>query len=180
MNIKFTRLKKTAFLLLLANFSLPNTVYAQNDAQTPLQPLYQCASQKDDALRLKCYDDVVAGIKVKEEKSEIVAIDAPKMQQLKKEAFGFSMPSFSKLKIVKENDKGDEADKVVMTVTKYDDGSKPKVYFENGQIWQVIDSETIDYFKPLPTNGTIQRASFGSYILSLQGSKKGYRVKRVE
>jgi hypothetical protein len=180
MNIKFTRFKKTAFLLISVSFSLPNIVYAQNDAQTPLEPLYQCASHKDDSQRLKCYDEIVASVKIKEEKAELVTIDAPKMQQLKKEAFGFSMPSFGKMKIIKENDAKDEAEKVALVATKFDDGSNPKIYFENGQIWQVIDGESIVYFKKMPANAVIQRASFGSFILSLNGSNKGYRVKRVE
>lgn len=155
---------------------------AENSVKSPLSPLYECAKIKIDSERLQCFDKVVANIAIKEEKNEVFAIDAPKLKEIRKEAFGFKLPSLPKLempKIGKEEKEVEE--KQIMIANRLGRfGGKYAIYMENGQIWQFIDSDEPNLPKDPPLNVSIRTATMGSYILSFEGRNKGYRVRRVE
>ncbi len=76
-------------------------------------------------------------------------------------------------------------DAVTLTLKKTEKGPYKKTifYFENGQIWKQTESRNIYIPKPRhsQTNtATIKKAAFGSYLLSIDGTKQSVRVKRVQ
>lgn len=70
---------------------------ADEAAQSPLSGVYACADLTDDAARLACYDKEVAGLKAAETQGEMVAVDQQQIQTIKRQAFGFSLPSLPRL-----------------------------------------------------------------------------------
>ena len=167
-------------------WAFPNVAFGQKatDESSPLNPLYICAKLVDNAARLKCYDDAVGKIAQSEEKSEIVAIDAVKMKTLKKEAFGFNLPSIPKIlmpKLAQSKERAQEEDQQTLVALRL--GRKAglsTIHMENGQVWQFLEESEIDLYSKAPWKVTIHAAALGSYILTFEGYRKGYRVKRVE
>lgn len=80
--------------------------------RSPLDGLYDCAKIESNEDRLACFDSVAASLQIKEEKKEIVALDAESAKTIKKEAFGFNLPSLPKLGLAKIG-----ADKDIESIT---------------------------------------------------------------
>lgn len=173
-------------IIIFSGFSLfyaPTYSLAQNAnaEKSPLSPLYECAKITDNNKRLECYDNNVALISQSEAKNEIIALDTPKMNKIKSEAFGFKMPSLPKILAHKIEKPNSVKESQTLNVTHIGrNGGKPAIFTDNGQIWQISDEEEISTSGNPPWEVNIESASFGSYLMSIKGSKKGYRVKRVE
>lgn len=151
---------------------------------SPLADIYACKTKADPAARLACYDAAVGVLETKEANQEIVTIDAAATETLRREAFGFSLPSLPKLGLPKLG--GDKADgpKVqdypVRSVSRGRDGVI--ITMENGQIWRGVNGR-LNYIPKGDLTATIKSASMGSYRLSLsngQETVRGLGVRRVE
>lgn len=165
---------------------MATSAYAQTKeaGQSPLAVLYECAALTDDAARLACYDSKVANLQVKEERKEIVAIDADAARTIKREAFGFSLPSLPKLGLPSIGGSDDSGPDVltfpVDSVRKQ--GRDYVFYMENGQVWRQSGGR-LNYIPKGDLTATIKSGAIGSYMLSLSNGKervRGMRVKRVE
>lgn len=178
---------KTGFLastIIIAAVSLSTAVQAKDSAkiQSPLTVLYDCAAMTDDMARLACYDSKVAGIRIAEDNKELVAIDKQSAQNLKKEAFGFNLPSLPKLGLpsLGMNDDEDALTLPVKSLRKV--GRDYVMILENGQVWRQT-SGNFNYIPKGDLVATIKPAALGSYKLSISsGSQKvrGMKIRRVE
>lgn len=72
---------------------------AQEGEKSPLSAMFACASVKDDAKRLACYDTEAARLKQASDTGDVVTVNQEQIQNLQKEAFGFSLPSLPKLRV---------------------------------------------------------------------------------
>ncbi|MEN9856631.1 MAG: hypothetical protein RLZZ157_1757, partial [Pseudomonadota bacterium] len=59
-------------------------------------------------------------------------------------------------------------------------GARVALYLDNGNVWQLVESEELNAPSKPPFNVRIRTASLGSFILSVEGRNKGYRVRRVQ
>ncbi len=183
MNKLYKFRKKIMISAIGAALILPINLKAQetNSEKSPLKPLYECAKISDNNKRLECYDNKVALIAQSEAKNEIIALDTPKMDKIKSEAFGFKMPSLPKILSLKIEKPGNIKESQTLIVTKIGrNGGRAAIFTENGQIWQFTEDEEIFTPGKAPWTVNIESASLGSFLMSFNGSKKGYRVKRVE
>lgn len=149
--------------------------------ESPLASIYACATIDNDAARLACFDDKVPELKVKEEKKEFVAIDAEAAKTIKREAFGFSIPSLPKLAFpdLLDSDRED-AEFEVSNITTSTNGLVFRM--KNGQVWEQI-SGGYGYVPKGDLIATIKPKALGSYSLNVTNGKrtlKSIRVKRVE
>ncbi|MCF6220088.1 MAG: hypothetical protein L3J65_03160 [Robiginitomaculum sp.] len=153
---------------------------------SPLSTLYGCASITEPTQRLACYDAKVAKLRTAEEKQEIVAIDAKAARKIKREAFGFNLPSLSKIGLPKislpggKSDKADALTAEVKSVRK--SGRVLLITLKNGQIWKQVGGR-LNYVPKGDLTATIKPKSVGSFMLSLNNGKttvRGLRVRRVE
>ncbi len=173
-----------ALLITLLTLSFSGLAAAQTvPANSPLAKLYECAEITEDAARLTCFDSNVASLQVKEEKKEIVAIDAEAAKTIKREAFGFSLPSLPKLGLPSfgGGDDGPEALNLkVKSVKKV--GRTYEFRMENGQVWRQA-SGRFNYIPKGDLVATIKSASAGSFLMSLSNGKervRGMGVRRTE
>lgn len=179
---------KPHFYLVAALCMTSTNIFAQDKLSegkeaSPLSPLYSCSKIKNDSERLKCYDEAVGIIEKKEENKEVVAIDAPKLEEIRKQSFGFKMPALPKLSFPKIGKNGEQVieEKQAMIASRVGRfGGSYAIIMENGQIWQLVEGDEPLLPKKPPVNVIIRSASMGSYILSFEGFNKGYRVRRVE
>ncbi len=173
-------------IILFTGFSIffaPAYAMAQNAnaEKSPLSPLYECSKIADNNKRLECYDNNVAMIAQSEAKNEIIALDTPKMDKIKSEAFGFKMPSLPKILSHKMEKPSVIKESQTLIVTRIGrNAGKPAIFTDKGQIWQITEEEDLSPSGNAPWEVNIESASLGSYLMNFKGSKKGYRVKRVE
>lgn len=148
---------------------------------SPLSEIYACAVITDNTQRLACFDDKVPQLKVKEEKKEFVTIDAQSAKTIKREAFGFSIPSLPKLAF--PDLKKDKREKVEFEVASVSKGANGLIFrMKNGQVWHQ-SSGSYGYIPKGDLVATIKPKSLGSFSLSATNGKrtlKGIKVKRVK
>ena len=158
----------------------------QNDPNySPLSTLYDCTAIEEPEERLACFDTSVANLRTAEQKKEIVAIDAKAARKIKREAFGFNLPSLSKIglpKISLPGSKGKAEVLVVDVKSIRTSGRVLEITLENGQIWKEVGGR-LNYIPKGDLTATIKPKSVGSYLLSLNNGKttvRGLRVRRLE
>ncbi len=148
------------------------------NADSPLSFLYECAEISDVEQRLKCYDTKVGRLRIAEQNKEIVAVDVKVAQKIKKEAFGFHMPSLGKLGLPKlGSDKNIDA--VTLKVKSIRTAAfKHIITLENGQVWKEVGPHQ----KRLPKGdltAIIKSKTLGSFMLSLNNGKYTSGAMRV-
>jgi hypothetical protein len=167
---------------------------------SPLDPLYACTRITDAAERLACFDGAVAQLRAREQSRDVVAVDRAAVEQVRRESFGFNLPSLPNLFARREPAAGAAAagaagdgaraapaepeefeERQVMQVTSLRmAGDRQVLVMANGQTWQFAEPGTLTPARRAPFNVLIRRAALGSYILSVEGSNRGHRVRRVE
>jgi hypothetical protein len=186
--------KFNAGLLVLGIASSGSSGFAQPPkSESPLAPIYACTEKVDNSERLACFDAAVSGIQAKEAKSEIVTFDQQRVQKVRREAFGFSLPSlprlgfpaFSTTDLKDGSGKSSASDESeieeqVFVVSAYRQvGGSIILTLENGQVWQLSEADTFNAPNKTPFNVKIRTAALGSFILTVEGRNKGYRVRRL-
>jgi hypothetical protein len=167
-----------------------------NAVASPLEPIYACADKTNPTERLACFDAAVATIRAKEAKSEIVTFDKQRVEKVRREAFGFSLPSLPKLGFPAfgGGPKADSKDQSVAAVAVEEDieeqsftvvstresAGRVVITLENGQVWRLTEAGELNAAKRPPYKVSIRTAAMGSFILTVEGRNKGYRVRRVE
>lgn len=148
---------------------------AGNRAQI-LERLSDCRGLADAAGRLACYDSAAASLEAAAASGAVVVLDRAQVETVRRQAFGFTLPSLASLN---GDDKGDGVDAVALKIEGARRGGDGKWVFrlEGGQVWRQIDTNEL-MRDPKPGGAvTIRRAALGSYKLSLGGAS-AIRVHR--
>lgn len=192
--IRFITLGFANIILGLASlflFAAPAFAADKQDGNnySPLSTLYVCADIEDPEQRLACFDTSVANLRTAEQKNEVVAIDAKAARKIKREAFGFNLPSLSKIGLPKLSlpggkNKGKGKDEALVADVKSirTKGRVLMITLENGQVWKEVGGY-LNYIPKGDLKATIKPKSVGSFMLSLNNGKttvRGLRVRRVE
>ena len=137
--------------------------------------ILRCRAIKESAARLACYDALAVPATAGKaapapSQATPAAQPAPRAAQAP-EQFGLE---HRKPEVV--------VDAIESTIPGSFDGWGPKANFRlaNGQVWQVIDDSTAFYNHLRDPKVTVRRASFGSYLLDIDGVPNTPRVRRVE
>ncbi|MCZ8281974.1 MAG: hypothetical protein O9286_06990 [Aquidulcibacter sp.] len=167
-----------------------------NAAVSPLEPIYACANKTDPTERLACFDAAVATIRAKEAKSEIVTFDKQRVEKVRREAFGFSLPSLPKLgfpafggapkaegkdqSVAAAAVETDIEEQSFTVASTRESAGRVVLTLENGQVWRLTEAGELNAPSRPPYKVKIRTAAMGSFILTVEGRNKGYRVRRVE
>ena len=133
--------------------------------------------------RLACYDEAVGRLKAAEEAGELTTISKAEVEEVQRDAFGFSLPSLPKLAMPKFG--SSEKAELNSMVSGVSNISKPRVggiivTLENGQVWTQIDSTRVSYSKRKGVKeAEVKTASFGSFMMKLDGGT-AFRVRRLK
>ncbi len=174
----------------LAFIAFAGPVAAQ-EQPTPdaLDRVYACRSITDEAQRLSCYDAAVGNLRAAQDSGNLVAVDREHAQEVDREAFGFQLPSLSRL----FGSNGDTAngnpntpqfervDDIQMTIAGVTHRRNlPSTFrMSNGQVWVQIDDEVARNVREGGTV-TIERASMGSYLMRVEAGGPAIRVRRSQ
>lgn len=135
-----------------------------------LKALTDCRGVADGAQRLACFDAAAAGLEAAESKGDIVVVDREQARQVRRQAFGFTLPSLAILDREGGGDAGD--DEITLKVLAASRGGDGKwvLRLEGDQTWRQIDTTEVARYPKAGGTVTIKRAMMGSYKLSTGGA----------
>lgn len=133
-----------------------------------VQAVIDCRRLADAAQRVACYDNTIDALGQALAQGQVVAVDHAQVQAVRRQAFGFTLPS---LGLFDRGARPEEINEVALTVrsaARNGDG-KWIVELEGGQVWRQID--TGDFTRdPRPgAKATIKKAMLGSYMMMIGG-----------
>lgn len=143
-----------------------------------LQELVDCRKVTDDSARLACYDKAAASLDQAEAKGDIVVVDREQARKVRRQAFGFSMPSIS---LFEKGETQEELENVtgVVDVARINGAGKWVIQLKDGGIWAQVDAKEL-HKSPKPGSMVkIRKASLGSFMMTVDNGG-GFRVHRVE
>ncbi len=136
-----------------------------------LDALAACRKEADSALRLACYDKAAGALDEAEAKGQIVVLDKEQVKTVRRQAFGFDVPSFSFFSPKGRAGPDEAVDKVVYTV-EFAGGAEGHAVFRttDGVTWVQTDDEL-----PRPAHKgselRVRRAALGSYFCNVDGQR---------
>ena len=143
-----------------------------------VQKLMDCRKLTDNAARLACYDQSTAALDQAEAKGDVVIVDREQAKQVRKQAFGFAIPSIS---IFSKGEAREETDSLegVLASARQNSAGYWVFKLEDGATWSQVVAE--DLFRtPKPgMKVKIRKATLGSYIMSID-NQGGFKARRVE
>ncbi|WP_309646206.1 hypothetical protein [Phenylobacterium sp.] len=142
------------------------------------QSLLDCKSKTDSAERLACYDTVVGALAGAEQKGDIVVVDRDQAKAVRRQAFGFNLPSLS---MFEKTEKPEEVDNLASVAKRAYRGGDGKWVFEleDGAVWAQTDNEPLGRQPKEGSKIEIRRAAMGSYFLNSDG-QRAVRARRVK
>ncbi len=143
-----------------------------------LKALADCRQVAEAGARLACYDAAAARLDEAERTGEVVVLDREQVRTAKRDAFGFSIPSF-RLFDRDERQRTEEVDTVTSTVASAgkDGFGKWSVTLANGQLWKQTDSKTILRARR-GDKVELRRGLLGSFFMRI-GGQPGVRAERL-
>jgi hypothetical protein len=178
-------------LAALAFVAFVGPVAAQEQAATPgvLDQVYACRNITDEAQRLACYDGAVGQLQEAQNTGNLVAVDRGQAQEMDREAFGFSLPSLSRIfggggggnQSAASTPRFERVDNIQMTIASvtHRRNMPSTFHMSNGQVWVQIDDEVARNVRE-GGSVTIRRASLGSYLMSVDAGGPAIRVRRTQ
>lgn len=179
-----------ASLCFVALAAVPAAAQEQQATPGALDAVYACANISNEAQRLVCYDSAVGQLRQAQTTGNLVAVDRQQAESLDREAFGFTLPSLSRLFGGSSNESTssgssqpgfERVDELALTVERVvmrRDGTA-SIVMTNGQIWSQIDNESP---RNVRAGGqvTVRRATLGSYLMSIAAGGPALRVRRTQ
>lgn len=158
----------------------PAAAQAQAQAQPEaraeiLQRLLDCRKEADSAARLACYDAQVAAVDQAEAKGDIVIVDREQARAVRRQAFGFTLPSMS---LFERGEKPEELDSVSGVIRSVGNrAGKWVVELQDGAVWVQTDNEYINRSPAPGMTVSLRRAAMGGYFMNVDG-QRAVRARR--
>lgn len=164
---------------------------AQEQPATPgvLDQVYACRNITEEAQRLACYDGAVGRLREAQDTGNLVAVDRGQAQEMDRDAFGFSLPSLSRIfgggggneTASASPPRFDRIDNIQMQIASVTHRRNlPSTFrMSNGQVWVQIDDEVARNVRE-GGNVTIERAAMGSYLMRVEAGGPAIRVRRQQ
>ena len=143
-----------------------------------LQRLTDCRKLTDGTARLACFDQAAAALDQAEAKGDIVVVDRDQARKVRRQAFGFTLPS---LAMFERGEKPEELDNMAgkVAASRQNSGGKWVIRLEDGATWVQVDTNEVPNAPQAGDPVTIRKAAMGSYMLSL-GHHIAFRAHRSE
>lgn len=147
------------------------------DRPAALKAVVDCRAITDPNARLTCYDDAVGKLDTAESTGQVVIIDREAAKKVKRQAFGFAIPSIN---LFSKGEKEEEVDKLADTLKSVRERPDHKWVFElqGGGVWRQIDTAQFSVDPKEGDSVEINRAALGSYMLKVGGRQPAVRVHR--
>jgi hypothetical protein len=156
---------------------LPAGLAANGRAQV-IQRLADCRKLTDGPARLACYDEAAAGLEQAEAKGDIVVVDREQARKVRRQAFGFSLPS---LALFEKGEKQEDIESTTGTVAAARQNAARKwvVRLEDGAVWTQVDATELFADPKVGDPVRIKKGALGSYLMMI-GKNAGIKAHRAE
>lgn len=134
-----------------------------------LQNLLDCRKVADDQARLACFDAQAGAIDQAEAKGDIVVVDREQVRTVRRQAFGFTLPSMSMFERGEDPEEVGSVSLKIESARRQGDG-KWLFVLEGGQVWRQIDTTELTRTPKPGGTANIKRAMMGSYKLNIGGA----------
>ena len=143
-----------------------------------VEALSACRAVSDPAARLACYDTAAGRLDEAEKSGEIVVVDRKQAGEVRRQAFGFALPSLALFDKAEGTEKLDRVESVLKAARQGADG-KWILQLENGAVWRQTDADG-PARRPRPgMTVSVRSAAMGSFLVSVDG-QAGFRGRRDE
>jgi hypothetical protein len=143
-----------------------------------LQALMDCRKLTDNTARLACFDQAAAVFDEAEAKGDVVVVDREQAQKVRRQAFGFSLPSMSLFDRGAKPEEISATEGVIASARKLPTG-KWEVKVTDGGTWVQIDSSEIPIDPKAGQKVKIRAAALGSFMMTV-GNQREVKVRREE
>ena len=179
MSLEIRRMTRAQrFLFLLPAFGLcaaaaPRSAPPQAEV---VKELTACRATTDDAQRLACYDRTAGALTAAQEKGEVVVVDRQQLQAVRRQAFGFHLPTLDLLPHARAEA---PIDRVTLTVRSAGLGGAGKwvLVAEDGAQW--VQTDDLELLDP-PHAGSqlaVRSGVMGSFFCKVDG-QSAFRCRR--
>ncbi len=175
----FRRRASFAFSLFIAAAAATGALaapVAERTRAAVLQSLTACRGIAEAAERLACYDKAAASLEQAEAKGEVVVVDREQAQAVRRQAFGFALPSLALLGGGADDGSADEVTAKAAAVRRGPSG-KWIVQLEDGAVWSQTDTMELPRDPKAGMAVTIRKAALGGFMLSA-GGQRSFRARR--
>ncbi len=170
-----------AAALLVTVFAAPPSLLA---AEAPparaaqLQQLLDCRKLSDPTQRLACFDQAAGVLDQAEAKGDVVVVDREQARKVRRQAFGFTLPSMSLFSRGEKPEEITSTEGVIASARKLNTG-KWEIVLADGARWVQVDLTEIP-IDPKPGQPVkIKAATVGSYLMTV-GNQRAVRVHREQ
>jgi len=140
-----------------------------------LQQVVDCRKIADSADRLACYDRSAQALDDAEKSGQVVVVDQAKAREIRRQSFGFSLPSLSVLNLAGKGDGVDRLETEIQTASEFTEG-RFLIHTVDGATWRQLDGDTVR----APKAGqslVITPGLLGSFFCRVD-TQLGFRCKR--
>ena len=168
---------------LTAALMIGGSAFAQPKARDridAIQKLIDCRALADNAARLACFDTTATALDQAEAKGEIVVIEREQVKAVRKQAFGFSLPSLNLFDRSEKGEPVERLDHITATATRayQNNGGKWVIELEGGAVWIQTDSEPLPRGAKTGSTVEIREAAMGSFLVNVD-KQRAIRAQRA-
>jgi hypothetical protein len=151
------------------------------DLPAGVKRVLDCRSVQPDAARLACYDAAVTELGKLISTGQVVSVDQEQVTKVRRQAFGFRLPSLDIFPKGSGAAKAPEIDQVsgVVALARQNGEGKWIIRLEDGAVWTQIDSEKLVRYPKTGSKVEIRKAALGTFFMNIDG-QRALRVERTK
>lgn len=169
---------RTAAASLAALIAAGPVLAADAPTRAPaVQSVIDCRKIQDNTQRLACYDAAVGAMAKADESGDLVTVDREQRRVLRRQAFGFNLPSLSMFDRGQKVEENDRLTGKAAKVAQNADGQWV-ITLEDGAVWMQTDDQKL---YPSPHAGStiaIRKGTLGSFFMTID-VRQDVRARRV-
>ena len=143
-----------------------------------LQQVLDCRAIADPGERLACYDASVNRLDQAELAGQVVVVDREKAREVRRQAFGFNLPS---LAIFERGAAEPEINNLTTTVVRarQDPLTRWIIEIEGGAVWKQMETVPINRSPKKGMTVQIRKGALGAFFMNVDG-QRAFKVDRVK
>ena len=151
---------------------------AAQERAAQLQQLLDCRKQTDATQRLACFDQAAGVLDQAEAKGDVVVVDREQARKVRRQAFGFTLPSMSIFTRGEKPEDITSTESTIASARKLNTG-KWEIVLADGARWVQVDLTDIP-LDPKPGQPVkIKAAMAGSYLMTVN-NQRAVKVHREQ
>ncbi|HEX3889059.1 MAG TPA: hypothetical protein VHW05_16340 [Phenylobacterium sp.] len=143
-----------------------------------LQQLLDCRALTDSTARLACFDKAAGALDQAEAKGDVVVVDRETARKVRRQAFGFTLPSMSLFEKGEKPETITSSEGTIASARRLLTG-KWEIKLEDGATWVQVDLTEIPIDPKPGQTVKIKAQAMGSYAMSVNNQRE-VKVHREE